>query len=70
MGLKYNFHSHLTKMLWTTVVMIPGFHCQGPGFNPWPGNQGPTSCMTRPKKKMSWTRLVLIFFFNFFTTKK
>ena len=31
MGLKYNFHSHLTKMLWATVVMIPGFHCQGLG---------------------------------------
>lgn len=36
-------------MLWTTVVIIPGFHCQRPEFEPWSGNQDPTSCMTWQK---------------------
>lgn len=26
------------------VVMILGFHCHGPGFNPWLGTEIPPSC--------------------------
>ena len=33
------------------MVRTLRFHCQGPGFNPWSGNQDPTSQTVRPKKK-------------------
>ena len=44
-----------------SVVRTRGFHCRGPGFNPWSGNQDPASCVARPKEKKissancSWT---------------
>ena len=55
-------------MLWTTVVIIPGFHCQRPEFEPWSGNQDPTSCMTWQKKNVM-DQISFDFFFNFFTAK-
>lgn len=33
------------------MVRTLGFHCQGPRFNHWSGNQDPTSQTVRPKKK-------------------
>ena len=33
------------------MVRILGFHCHGPGFNPWSGNVDPASRVVWPKKK-------------------
>ena len=31
------------------VVKTLSFHCRGHGFDPWSGNQDPTSCVVKPK---------------------
>ena len=33
------------------VVRAPSFHCRGPRFDPWLGNEDPTRLAARPKKK-------------------
>ena len=33
------------------VVRTPCFHCQGPRFDPWSGNQDPANHMACPKQK-------------------
>ena len=33
------------------VVRTPHFHCPGPGFNPWSGNQDPTSMAENKTKR-------------------
>ena len=39
------------------VVRTPCFHCRGPGFDPWSGNEDPTSCAAgQKKKKKEWSQ--------------
>ena len=33
------------------VIKTPHFHCRGPGFHPWSGNQNPTYHMAQQRKK-------------------
>ena len=42
-------HSLIGEFPSGPVVRTPHFLCSGPGFDPWSGNQDPTSHTTQPK---------------------
>ena len=57
------FRKHFWEFPGGLVVRIPGFHCSGPGLNPWAGNKTNKKTKTpfQPMKQLSLLGQQLVF---------
>ena len=49
------FRKHFWEFPSGLVVRIPGFHCSGPGLNPWAGNKTNKKTKTLPANEEAFS---------------